>query len=224
MELIKKIKSMENQENLKGMARFGINTKNAHGVPVYKLRALAKETGKNHELALKLWATDIHEAQLLAALIDEPDKVKEKQMETWVKDLDSWDTCDIVCTNLFDRTPYAYEKAFEWSKREEEFVKRAGFVLIAGLTVHDKTAPDEKFIQYLPVIEKESVDGRNFVKKAINWALRSIGKRNLALNKKAIKVAERIKTKEDKSSRWIASDALRELKSQKIQERMRKKK
>ncbi|MCD4740730.1 DNA alkylation repair protein [archaeon] len=222
MQLLEKIKALESQKNKEGMARYGINTKNAYGVSIYKLREIAKETGKDHELALNLWNTHIHEAQLLAALIDEPNKVTEKQMESWVKDLDSWDTCDIVCSNLFDKTPFAYTKIFEWSERPEEFVKRAGFALIATLAIHDKKAPDTQFTQFFPIIARESTDQRNFVKKAVNWALRGIGKRNHTLNKKAIKQAEHIKTIDNKTARWIANDAIRELTSEKIQKRLKK--
>ena len=145
-------------------------------------------------------------------------------METWVKDFDSWDVCDQVCSNLFDKTPFAYRKAIEWSKREEEFVKRAGFVLMATLSVHDKKADNKKFEQFFPIIKRESNDNRNFVKKAVNWALRQIGKRNLSLNKKAIKTAKEIQKMDSKSARWIASDALRELTSEKIQKRLKSKK
>ena len=172
------------------------------------------------KLAHDLWKTKIHEARILAGMIDEPEKVTEKQMEQWVKEFNSWDLCDQLCGNLFDKTRFAYKKIFEWSKREEEFVKRAGFVLIATLSVHDKRAKDKKFEQFFPIIKKHSIDERNFVKKAVNWALRQIGKRNISLNKKAIKVAREIQRIDSKSAQWIASDALRELKSEKVQKRL----
>lgn len=219
-QILKKLKSMENKKNKEGMARFGINTKRAYGISIYDLKPMAKKMGRNHKLAQKLWASKIHEARMLAAFTDEPDKVTEKQMEKWVKDFDSWDICDQTCAYLFDKTPYAYKKAVEWSKRKEDFVKRAGFVMMAALSVHDKKAKDKEFEKFFPIIVRESTDERNFVKKAVNWALRQIGKRNKALNKKAIKVGKEIKKKDSKAARWIASDALRELESEKVQKRL----
>ena len=219
-QILKKLKSMENKKNKEGMARFGINTKRAYGVSIYDLKPMAKKMGRNHKLAQKLWASKIHEARMLAAFTDEPDKVMEKQMEKWVKNFDSWDICDQTCTYLFDKTPYAYKKAVEWSKRKEEFVKRAGFVMMAALSVHDKKAKDKQFEKFFPIIVRESTDERNFVKKAVNWALRQIGKRNKVLNKKAIKIAKEIKKKDSKAARWIASDALKELTSEKVQKRL----
>ncbi len=219
-QILKKLKSQAKSKNVKGMARFGINPKNTLGISVYILRKMAKEIGRDHQFALELWDSGIHEARTLASMIDEPEKVTEKQMETWVKDFDSWDVCDQVCSNLFDKTEFAYQKAFEWSKRKEEFVKRAGFVLMAALSVHDQKAKDKKFEQFFPVIKREARDERNFVKKAANWALRQIGKRNLALNKKAIVAAKEIKKMDSKSARWIANDALRELKSESVQKRL----
>lgn len=220
-EILKKLKSLANPKALKGMTRFGINPHNTLGIPMYALRDMAKEIGRNHKLAHQLWNSKIHEARLLAGFIGEPDKMSEKQMEKWVEDFDSWDICDQLCGNLFDKTRFAYKKVFEWSKREEEFVKRAGFVLIATLSVHDKRAKDKKFEQFFPIIKKHSIDERNFVKKAVNWALRQIGKRNISLNKKSIKVAREIQRIDSKSARWIASDALRELKSEKVQKRLK---
>ncbi len=221
-EILKKLKSMSDSENREGMKRFGINIENAFGVRIWDLRKIAKEIGADHQLAADLWETKNHEAMLLACLIDDPKQVTEKQMESWVKDFDSWDICDICCSNLFDQTQWAYKKAFEWSEREEEYVKRAGFVLIAALSVHDKKAGDKEFEQFFPVIKREATDERNFVKKAVNWALRQIGKRNKQLNKKAIKEAEKIKKIDSRAAKWIASDALRELKSEKIQKRLNK--
>lgn len=219
-QIMKKLKSMENKKNKEGMARFGIKTDKALGISLYELRPLAKKIGKDHKLAQKLWASKIHEARMLAAFIDEPEKVTEKQMEKWVKDFDSWDICDQTCSSLFDQTPYAYKKAVEWSKRKEEFIKRSGFVLMASLSVHDKKAKDKQFEKFFPIIIRESTDERNFVKKAVNWALRQIGKRNKALNKKAIRVAKEIRKKDSKAAKWIASDALRELTSEKVQKRL----
>ena len=156
-------------------------------------------------------------------MIDDPQLVDEKQMEKWVNEFDSWDICDQCCGNLFDRTPFAYRKAVEWCKKNPEFVKRAGFAMMAELAVHDKTADDKEFLKFLSIIEKSS-DDRNFVKKAVNWALRQIGKRNLFLNRNAISVAMRMHDSESNSSKWIAADALRELKSEPVQKKMRKKK
>ncbi|MBD3208440.1 MAG: DNA alkylation repair protein [Candidatus Nealsonbacteria bacterium] len=201
------------------MERFGINTKKSFGVSVSEIRKLAKETGKNHRLARRLWKTGIREARILASLIDDSKAVTEKQMEDWVRGFDSWDVCDLTCSNLFDKTPYAYKKAREWSRRGEEFVKRAGFVLMAVLSVHDKNAENKKFEQFLPLIKKHSSDERNFVKKAVNWSLRQIGKRNLSLNKKAIQVAKEIAEIDSKSARWIARDTLRELTSERVKKR-----
>jgi 3-methyladenine DNA glycosylase AlkD len=220
--VLTRLRSLSNPKNKEGMARFGINTDQALGISLYALRPLAKEIGKNHELAEELWTSGIHEARILSSMIAEPEKVTEDLMESWVKDFNSWDVCDQVCSNLFDRTPFAYKKAVEWSKRNEEFVKRAGFVLMATLSVHDKKASDKDFEQFFPIIIREAIDERNFVKKAVNWALRQIGKRNLILNTKAIKIAQELKKIDSKSSRWIASNALRELTSKKVQTKLKK--
>ncbi|MBU2545017.1 DNA alkylation repair protein, partial [Patescibacteria group bacterium] len=209
-EIIKKLKSHASEKNRKGMARFGINPKGTLGVSVPVLRIIAKDIGKNQELSLRLWGSGIHEARLLAVFIGELDKVTEKQMEKWVKDIDSWDICDQLCGNLFDKTPFVYKKIYQWVKREEEFIRRTGFVLMATLSVHDKKASNKKFEEFFPLIKKYSADERNFVKKAINWALRQIGKRNLALNKKAIKLAKEIQKIDSRSACWIANDAIRE--------------
>jgi 3-methyladenine DNA glycosylase AlkD len=173
---------------------------------------LARVIGKNHTLALKLWNSGIHEARILAVLIDQPQKVDPAQMEKWVKDFDSWDICDCCCGHLFDRTPLAVRKALQWARRRREYEKRAGFVLMAAMALHDKKAPDSLFLSFLPVIRREAGDERNFVKKAVNWALRQIGKRNPRLRKAAIREADMIRKKPFLSARWIASDALRELK------------
>ncbi len=221
-EILKKIKSSSNPKNVEGMARFGINPKNTYGVSIPIVRKLAKDIGKNHELAQQLRASKIHEARILASMIDIPSMVDEKQMDSWARDFDSWDVCDQVCMNLFDKTPFAYKKVNEWSKRKEEFVKRAAFALIASLSVHDKKAKNSDLIKFLPLIKNASTDERNFVKKAVNWALRNIGKRNKNLNRKAIKTAKEIlkENSESKSARWIASDAIRELTGKGVQERL----
>lgn len=221
-EIIGKLKSLESPKDREGMARFGINPDNTLGISVWKLREIAKETGRDHGLAQKLWASGIHEGRMLGVFVDEPEKVTEKQMDSWVKDFDSWDVCDQACTDLFDRTPFAYKKAVEWSARKEEFVKRAAFALMAGLAVHDKKAPDSEFERFFAIIKRESTDERNFVRKAVNWALRNIGKRNRNLNKGAIETAKEIQKIDSKSARWIAADALRELQGEKVQKRLAK--
>lgn len=215
---------MGDPKNVEGMARFGIRPENNYGVSVTAIRKFAKTIGKDHEMALQLWDSGIREARMVAALIEDPQNVTEKQIESWVSDLNSWDICDHCCGHLFDKTKFAYSKAFEWSKREPEFEKRAGFALMAWLPIHDKKVNDEKFLKFLPVIKRESHDDRNYVKKAVNWALRNIGKRSQFLNKKAIKTAEEIKKIDAKSAKWIANDAIRELTSEKVQARLNKKK
>jgi 3-methyladenine DNA glycosylase AlkD len=209
--------------NVEGMARFAIVGDQRMGVSVPDMRKIAKSVGKNHQLALDLWETGVPEAMIVAGMIAESKKLTEEQMEDWVVDINSWDICDQVCMNLFEKSPLAEKKIFEWSLREEEFVKRTAYALIACLAWHDKQALDERFINYFPLLVAGSTDERNFVKKAVNWALRNIGKRNQNLNKQAIQVAREIQEIDSKSARWIASDALRELESEKIQERLRKK-
>ncbi len=204
------------------MARFGINPKNTLGISVPVLRSMAKSIGTDHALALKLWASGIHEARLLAAFVDDSARVTDAQIERWVIQFDSWDVCDQCCGNLFDRTPFAYRKAVEWSKRKPEFQKRAGFALMAYLAVHDRGARDSAFEKFFPLIARGSMDERNFVKKAVNWALRQIGKRNLYLNRAAVKTASEIAKLDSKSARWIAADALRELNNAAVQKRLRR--
>jgi len=222
-ETIHRLKSLANPENVKGMARFGINSDNTLGVSVREVEKIAKAAGRDHALANQLWESGIHEARILACMVDDPKQLAPEQMEKWVLDFDSWDICDECCSHLFDRSPAAWEKAVSWSTREETFVKRAGFVLMAVFAVHDKKAPDAKFISLLPFIKNGATDERNFVKKAVNWALRQIGKRNLVLNGEAIKTAQEIAGIDSKSARWIASDAIRELTSEAVQRRLRQK-
>jgi len=224
-EVMQKLESLASHDpkDLAGMARFGINVDKAWVISIPKLRKLAKEIGKDHELALQVWDSGIHEARIFAGFIDNPRLVTEKQMEKWALDFDSWDVTDMICGNLFDRTEFAVQKAKEWSGREEEFVKRAGFVLMAGLAVHDKAMPDKQFEEFLDIIKRESGDNRNFVRKAVNWALRAIGKsRNRYLYEKTLKVcAEILRAAQDdkkggdyeagKAARFIAGDAEREL-------------
>ncbi len=221
-ETMKKLKSLSNPKAVEGMARFGISPKNTYGVSIPNLRKMAKEIGTDNKLAKQLWSSEIHEARILAGMIDDPKNVTEAQMEKWVKDFDSWDVCDQVCMNLFDKTKFAYQKAIEWSSKKEEFVKRAGFAMMAVLAWHDKKANDKQFEKFFPFIKKGSTDERNFVKKAVNWALRQIGKRDLNLNKRAIKVAKEIKNINSKSAKWIASDAIKELTSEAVQKRLKK--
>ena len=221
-EVLERLQSLANPEWVSGMGRFGIETRRAYGIRVPDLRKLARETGKNHLLAQQLWATEIHEARILASMIADPKQMTEELMDGWAADLDSWDLCDGCCGNLFDKTEFAYKKVEEWSLRPEEFVKRAAFALMAWLAVHDKDAQDEAFLPFLPVIERECTDDRNFVKKAVNWALREIGKRDLGLNAAAIDTASAIRRIDSRSARWIASDALRELTSEKVQSRLRR--
>jgi len=224
-QVISRLREMANPADLEGMARVGIQIGNSvGGIAMPKLNKLAKEMGKDHELALQLWASGIREARLLACMVADPKTITEVQMERWVADFDSWDVCDSCCGYLFHKTPFGYSKALEWSERQDEFVKRAGFALMAYLAVHDKKAHDEKFLVFLPVIKREATDERNFVKKAVNWALRQIGKRNIRLNQAAIDTAEEIKQIGSKSARWIAADALRELTGDAIQARLNSKK
>jgi len=222
--IIEELRSMAKPGKLEGMARFGIKGDKRLGISMPELRKAGKSIGRDHELALKLWATKIPDAMILAALIDDPAKVTEQQAESWVKDLDSWDVCDQLCMNLFDRVPFAGKKIVEWSRRDEEFVKRASFALIACIAWHDKKASDEFFIRFFPVIKSGAADERNYVKKAVSWALRHIGKKNLNLNKKAIELAREIKNIDSKPSRWIASDVIRELESDTVRKRLKNKK
>jgi 3-methyladenine DNA glycosylase AlkD len=202
------------------MARFGITPDRALGVRVPDLRRLAKEIGTDHRLALALWRSGLHEARILSSMIDDPRQVTESQMESWAQDFDSWDLCDQCCGNLFDKTPFAYRKAIEWAGREEEFVKRAGFALMAWAAVHDKSADEAVFQEFLPIIERQAGDDRNFVKKAVNWSLRQIGKRNRRLHREALAAARRLAKSDARSARWIGADAVRELTSEGVLSRL----
>jgi len=209
---IKMLNHYASKKNKEGMAQFGIDTEHALGVSILHIRRVAREIGTNHELAINLWKTNIHEARILASIIEDPNKVTSDQMDAWANDFNSWDLCDQCCMNLFCKTRFAYSKAIIWAENEKEFVRRAGFVLMAALAVHDKKAEDSRFIHFFPTIKQYSTDERNFVKKAVNWALRQIGKRNNNLRSEAIKVAEEIQNTDSKDAKWIAFDALRELK------------
>jgi len=211
------------KRNVEGMARFGIRAKKVYGVSKPMLDKIARKIGKNHALGMELWETEIHDARILGMLISEPQKVTAGQMERWVRDFDNWDVCDGTCCHLFVFAKPAWERAFAWSTREKEFEKRAGFALAAFLAVHDKAASDAPFMKCLKAIEREAWDERNFVRKAVNWALRNIGKRNQRLNREAIACAERIRQRGTRAARWIAADALRELRSIAVQVRLRHK-
>ena len=212
------------QRNVAGMAHFGIRSADVYGVSKPKLDKIARDIGRNHGLGLQLWKTGNHDARLLGVLISESHRVTAKQMEQWVKDFDNWDLCDGTCCHLFAHASPAWKKALAWTRRKSEFEKRAGFALAAYLAVHDKSAHDKRFEPVLKAVEREAWDERNFVRKAVNWALRNIGKRNQRLNRRAIASAQRIRKEGTRAGRWIAADALRELKSEAVQGRLKRKK
>jgi 3-methyladenine DNA glycosylase AlkD len=218
-DVLDRLRSKARPEQLQGMAKYGMTVQRRLGVSVPDMRELAKEVGKDHRLALDLWRTGIAEARIMAAMVGDPAKLTEEQMEDWVKDIDTWDVCDQVCMNLFEKSPLVWKKVDDWSLREEEFVRRTAFALIACLAWHDKKANDERFTELLPVLIRGATDERNFVKKAVNWALRNIGKRNLSLNQAAINAAKEIKQLDSKAARWIAADAIKELESEAVQGR-----
>jgi 3-methyladenine DNA glycosylase AlkD len=194
-----------------GMARYGIPSDNASGVSVADIRLLGKRLGRNHDLALALWETGSYEARMLTPFIDEPARVSPAQMDRWCRDFDSWAICDALCFHLFDKTPHAWKKISKWSEAQTEFVRRAAFALLASVALHDKKVPDKPFLDSLALIERAATDGRNFVKKAVSWALRGIGKRNAALNSAAIKLARRLADSPHPAARWTGKDALRDL-------------
>jgi len=223
-EVVKKLQAQASPDQLEGMARFAINGEGRLGVSVPDMRKLTREitreAGRDHQLALDLWKTGIPEAMILASMVDEPGAVTEAQMEDWVADFQSWDVCDQVCMNLFEKTPLVWDKVRDWSKREEEYVKRAAYALIACLAWHDKGASDENFIALLPLIKSGATDERNYVKKAVSWALRNTGKRNSNLNAIALQTAQDLKEMDSKPARWIGSDALRDLTSDATRRRL----
>ncbi|HNV47042.1 MAG TPA: DNA alkylation repair protein [Spirochaetota bacterium] len=210
-----RLRSLADPANRAGMARFGIDTERALGIKIPELRRLAKEIGTDHDLARALWDTGVHEARILAGLIADPSRATLPLLDRWARDFNSWDLCDLVCANFIDRTRVAWTLPARWARREEEFVRRAAFALIAALAVHDTAAPDERFVRLFPLIKRYATDERNFVKKAVNWALRQIGKRNARLRKRAIALAREIRAIDSRSARWIAADALRELNTRK---------
>ena len=219
-EVMEKLTAQADPDQLEGMSRYGITTEKRLGVTVPQMRVIAKQTGKDHQLALALWETGIAEAMIVAAMVDVPAEVTEAQMEAWVVSFNSWDVCDQVCMNLFEKTPQAWQKVRDWSVREQEFVKRAGYALLACLAWHDKSAADEDFIAMLPVIKSGATDERNYVKKAVSWALRNIGKRNSNLNAIALQTAQDLKEMDSKPARWIGSDAVRDLNSDATRRRL----
>jgi 3-methyladenine DNA glycosylase AlkD len=220
--ILRKLKARGSRKNIGGMARFGISTRGRLGVSMPEIRRIAKETGRDHELAITLWESGIADARIVASIVADPGSMTEAEMDRWVSGFDSWDVCDQVCMNLFQEVPCAKRKIREWSRREEEFVRRAAYALIACLAWHDTEAPDTVFTGFLQLIRRDATDERNFVKKAVNWALRNIGKRNPRLNKAAIRTARDLSHLDSKSARWIGADALRELTSAAVQRRIRR--
>ncbi|HEX6362701.1 MAG TPA: DNA alkylation repair protein, partial [Albitalea sp.] len=206
-------------EALAGMARFGIDVERRFGVPVPDLRRIARRLGRDHALALALWRTGVPDAQLLAGLVADPARLDARQMDAWVHTIRSWDVCDGACLNAFVHSPLAWDRVAAWAVRHDEFVRRAAFALLATLAVHDEAAADARFVQALALVEAAADDGRNFVRKAVNWALRNIGKRNAALHAAALACAQRLQERDSRSARWIAADALRELRSAAVRRR-----
>lgn len=222
-DVLAELRARASEQVKKGMARYAIPSEKALGIPVGALRAMGKRLGPNHELAAELWATDIYEARMLATFVDEPELVTPAQMDAWCRDFDSWAICDTACFALFDRTPHAFRKVEQWSKKNDEFVKRAAFALLASLTVHDKAADDAAFLRCLPLVERAAEDPRNFVMKAVNWALRSIGKRSAVLHAEAVQVSRRLAARPEPAPRWVGKSALRELESASVLRRLKAK-
>ncbi len=221
--VLRQLKTLADPHVRAKMTYFGVDVPKAHGISAPMLHRLARQIGRDHQLAQNLWTTGVHEARILATLIGVPERVTAREMERWARDFNAWDVVDAACCYLYAHAKPAWKKAATWTRRREEFVKRAGFSLIAYLSYKDKTARDARFAKLLRVIEREAYDERNFVRKAVNWALRNIGKRNLRLNREAIRAAEKIQRQESRAARWIAADALRELKSAAVQDRLRRK-
>jgi 3-methyladenine DNA glycosylase AlkD len=209
-EVITRLKMLSSKSTREGMSRYGLPSHNAFGVPVGKMQQLAKQVGRNHELAEALWVTGFYEARMMAAFVDEPLRVTPAQMDRWCRDFDNWGIVDTVCFKLFDQTPYAWKKVVQWSKRCDEFQRRAAFALLACLGVHDKTASNEQFLRCLPLIEEAATDERNFVKKGVSWALRVIGRRNAELNEACVVLAKQLASSTNTTSRWLGKEALRE--------------
>jgi 3-methyladenine DNA glycosylase AlkD len=220
-DVLARLRTLGNRRHRDGMSHFGIATDTALGIPVPALRKLSREIGQDHTLAMRLWASGVHEARALACMLASPSLMTGKQADAWVREIDSWDLCDGFAYDLMSHTRVRWQKPLVWAKSEHEFVRRAAFSLIAGLAVHDKEASDAHFIAMFPLIRAAARDDRNFVKKAVNWALRQIGKRNPELNRAAIACAEELRAVQSRTARWIASDALRELQSAAVQARLR---
>ena len=221
--IIAKLKRLGSKKGLAALDRFAITADKAFGCSMPQIQGIAKETGKDHALAQALWDTGWYDARLLAAFVDDPAQVTSQQMDAWVNDLDNWAICDTICFHLFDKTPHAWKKLAPWSKLKPEYAKRSAFALVWGLSVHDKQATDAQFMKALALIEKSAGDERNFVKKAVNMALRAIGKRNNTLHAAALATAERLAASDVPTARWNGKDALRELKSASVARRLAKK-
>lgn len=219
-EVLKWLERRGTKRNRDGMARYGIIAQHVFGVSVADVRDLGKRLGRDHELALALWDTGWYEARMLTAFVDEPDRVTSRQMDRWARDFDNWAICDGICFHLFDKTPLAWLKVEAWAPRREEFVTRAAFALLAALALHDKKAPDERFLAALPLIEPAASDERNFVKKGVSWALRGIGSRNAPLHAAALDLARRLTASESAAARWIGKDAIKDLTRPLIQKRV----
>jgi 3-methyladenine DNA glycosylase AlkD len=209
--ILAELRALGSDANRAGMTRFGINTERAFGVSMTAIKPLARRFRRRHDLAVALWASGRHEARILAALIDDPKLVTRRQMDAWAAEFNSWDLCDQACMKLFAKTPFVAEKAAKWAKDKREFVRRAAFAMIAGYAVGAKAAPDREFLPFLDLIERHATDERNFVRKAVNWALRQIGKRSMTLHHPALALAQRLSASDDKTARWIGKDAVREL-------------
>jgi len=221
-EVVATLKRLGTKATVDAMARYAITSDNAVGVTVGALRDLGKQIGRNHELALALWDTGVYDARMLVPFVDEPEKVTPSQMDRWCKDFDSWAICDALCFHLFDKTPYAFRKIQQWSTRKGEFEKRAAFALLAAVALHNKTAADNEFLRFFPAIERAATDDRNFVKKGVSWAHRVIGRRNRALNRVSVELSKKLVDSEHSSARWIGRDAFRELTSNAVVERLKK--
>ena len=219
-ETMERMQELARPDQLAGMARYGINTTRRLGLAVPDMRRLAKEIGRDHELALELWAAGLAEARIVAAMVADPERLTAAQMDAWAGDLDSWDVCDQVCQNLFERSPLAWEKIHRWSEDDREFVRRAAYALVACLAWHDKEAEDARFVALLPLMVRGAVDSRNMVKKAVSWALRNLGKRNPALREAVLRTAEDLRSVDSPPARWIAADVTRDLGSAATARRM----
>lgn len=216
------LRSLRDPDAKQKLARFGITTEKAFGIPAPVLRRIARDIGTNHRLALGLWDTGVADARILATIIADPEQFSLLVMNRWARESDSWAVCDACCYGIFHRTSFAVDRVLAWSGRKEEFVKRGAFALIAALAVHDKQMPDRTFVRFLGLVKREADDERNFVRKAINWALRQIGKRNTELHRSAMETARILKTRTSASARWIGADALRELGSPAVKRRLAK--